>query len=126
MCVCVCVCMDAVIILPTSDHTQAIKFCTHYGLTVTRKPSIVLQRGGLTPPEEPLPLMRSPHLVEGKSDRCLGEVVYGSLLPPPPTLPPPYCSFTRLVETGDVREPHPPPPYVPNYTEEVCGFIESD
>ncbi len=89
---------------------QTIEFCAHYGLKVGRKPSVLLVRGGMARPEEPLPLRRSPYLVEAKNETCFGEVVYGSPLPPPPTLPPPYCSFTRSREAPPgAREATPPP-----------------
>ena len=69
--------------------------------------SVEFVRMSLPRPVEAIPRKRSPHLVDIKNSKSLGEVVNGGPLPPPP-IHTPYSSFSPRVQPC-YDEPNPLP-----------------
>ena len=89
-------------------------------------------RQALPDPPEAIPVKKCPHLVDSKNTQCLGEVVNGGPLPPPP-IHTPYSSFSAKTQHLS-REPSPcpqapptaPPPQIqqPGYSiEEMAAAV---
>ena len=83
---------------------QAGEFCSEFQLVVSSD-KVEFVRMALPDPAEALQKRRSPHLVDSKNTKSLGEYVNGGPLPPRP-IHTPYSSFSpgaRLLS----REPSP-------------------
>ena len=97
------------LLLPLSPY-QAGEFCAEFQLVVGDE-AVEFVRERLQSPAEAIPRKRSPHLVDVKNTKSLGECVNGGPLPPPP-LHTPYSSFSPGAQLRS-REPSPLPVVAP-------------
>lgn len=116
-----------VVFLLSTTHdspSQAGEFCSEFELVVSDK-MVEFVRSTLKDPNEAIPKRKAPHLVDSKNTKCLGEVVNGGPLPPPPVHTP-YSSFSPGTQLAS-REPSPypqaPPPAVTYSTEDIVGSV---
>ena len=86
---------------------QAGEFCAEFQLVVSEKAVEFVREFYLQNPAEAIPRKRSPHLVDIKNTKSLGECVNGGPLPPPP-IHTPYSSFSPGAQLRS-REPSPLP-----------------
>ena len=77
-------------------------------------------RTPLQNPAEAISMKKSAHLVDSKNTKCLGEVVNGGPLPPPP-IHTPYSSFAPGAKLPS-REPSPFPQAPPPQQNEQPSF----
>ena len=85
---------------------QAGEFCSEFQLVVSDK-AVEFVRTPLQNPADAISMKKSAHLVDSKNTKCLGEVVNGGPLPPPP-IHMPYSSFAPGAKLPS-REPSPLP-----------------